>query len=157
MTKRVRRIAAASGVALGALMAAGVAVPANAASGAWIGNGGGTGMCGAQLCLYYNSAAYGYGAMFATDYGQINDLGGSYFSANAGATRFGGNPNSGKGVVVKNHAAAAEDQGASDCDFIYYNSAAYGWGNYDYLCPGQSGKLDYTYNNDAAYSINFMG
>ena len=35
--------------------------------------------------------------------------------------------------------------GAQLC--LYYNGASHGRGNYGYLCPGQSGTLDYTYNN----------
>lgn len=141
---------ATAAVAAGLSCAA--ALPASATTSQWIGTGGSTGMC-SDICLYYNSPQYGYGAIFTTD-NAISDLAGYRFSSNAGASRYGGTPSAGAGQYVKNNAAAAEDEAYYCIVYIYYNSAANGYGNYDYLNTGESGRLDITYNNDAAIGLD---
>jgi hypothetical protein len=141
---------AVAGIAAGLSCAA--TVPANAYTGTPISTLGPTGMC-SDICLYYNSPSLGYGAIFTAD-GDIDDLAGYKFSANPGATRYGGNPNAGAGQYVKNNAAAAEDEAFYCVLDIYYNSKAYGYGNYDFLGVGYTGRLETTYNQDAAIGLS---
>lgn len=154
---KLRATLALTGAAVAAAATVAFAAPANASTGTWAGDGpdGQTGMCLDVVCLYYNSVEYHYGAIWGTDDSEVPDLAGYYFSQNPGAASFGGSPSSGAGAPVKNHAASVEDESIYGfTDFIYYNSANYGWGNYNFLYPGQSGDLRAGLKNeDAAFSI----
>ncbi|MFG2692726.1 hypothetical protein [Kitasatospora sp. NPDC048407] len=66
-----------------------------------------------NACLYYNSAAYGYGAYYEQQ-PNIPDYAGLTFRA-------GNNGSSGAGVAVKNHAAAVDNRWIGNFT-IYYNS-----------------------------------
>lgn len=65
------------------------------------------------VCLYYNSSAYGWGAVFATA-APISDYKNWQFYA-------GKNGSAGAGLSVKNHAASVDSWGNSTFR-IYYNS-----------------------------------
>ncbi|MFE2041973.1 hypothetical protein ACFXAZ_13780 [Streptomyces sp. NPDC059477] len=70
--------------------------------------------CGSgEVCLYYNSSDYGYGAVYV-QYARIPDYAGFYFST-------GRNGSSGAGREVKNQAAAV-DSWISTKFRVYYNS-----------------------------------
>jgi hypothetical protein len=106
---RIRKLIAATAVAGGALSAGFVtAAPASAAAEA-IEYDCATG----EVCLYYNSDAYNYGAVYV-QYDKIPDYAGRYFSA-------GRNGSAGAGVAVKNHAAAV-DSWIGSTFRVYYNS-----------------------------------
>lgn len=154
----LRATLALAGAAVAAATSVAIAAPANASTGTWVGDGpnGQTGMCFDVVCLYYNSVEYHYGAIWESNATEVPDLAGYYFSQNPTASAYGGNPNAGAGVAVKNHAASVEDHSYFGLtDFIYYNSSNYGWGNYNYLYPGQSGDLRAGLKNeDAAFSTN---
>jgi hypothetical protein len=125
---------------------------ANAATGTPVTEvGGHTGMCGSVVCLYFNSPQHGWGAIWETNNLTVPNLAGQFFSFNPAAP--GGNGGNGAGQPVKNNAGGVENDTTNATDFIYFNSSAFGWGNYDYVLPQQSGKLVTTYNNDAAFSI----
>ncbi|MEV7979386.1 hypothetical protein [Streptomyces sp. NPDC086519] len=66
-----------------------------------------------QVCLYYNSSAYGYGAVYKQS-ADISDYAGYTFKA-------GNNGSAGAGLSVKNHAAAV-DSWYNGLFVIYYNS-----------------------------------
>ncbi|MCU7820329.1 hypothetical protein [Kitasatospora sp. DSM 101779] len=66
-----------------------------------------------QVCLYYNSSSYGYGAVYIQT-GDVSNYAGKYFSG-------GANGSSGSGVEVKNHAASVDSWIASNFR-VYYNS-----------------------------------
>ncbi|MFJ4685930.1 hypothetical protein [Streptomyces sp. NPDC088789] len=67
-----------------------------------------------EVCLYYNSSAYGYGAVYV-QYDRIPNYSGYYFSS-------GRNGSAGAGSVVKNQAAAV-DSWISSTFRVYYNSS----------------------------------
>ncbi|MFJ1704051.1 hypothetical protein [Kitasatospora sp. NPDC088346] len=102
----VKKLLAAGAVA-GSLLAAGLATaaPASAAPAYDCTSG--------QVCLYYNSAAYGYGAVYVQT-GPVSDYAGKTFQA-------GRNGGSGAGVAVKNHAASV-DSWVNSTFTVYYNS-----------------------------------
>jgi hypothetical protein len=102
---RIRKLIAATAVAGGALTA-GLATASPAA--AAINYDCATG----EVCLYYNSDSYGYGAVYV-QYDKIADYQGRYFSS-------GRNGSSGAGVEVKNHSAAV-DSWISATFRVYYN------------------------------------
>jgi hypothetical protein len=103
---RIRKLIAATAVAGGALTAGLVtAAPASAAINYDCGEG--------EVCLYYNSSSYGYGAVYV-QYDKVRDYAGRYFSS-------GRNGSAGAGVEVKNHAAAVDSWISSNFR-VYYNS-----------------------------------
>jgi hypothetical protein len=95
-----------------------------------------------QVCLYYNSSSYGYGAYFAQG-GNIADYSGHYFKA-------GDNGSAGAGISVKNNAAAVDNRGTPRNFYLYYNS------NYDCtvacvtVSPGNLINLSSTMKNQNA-------
>lgn len=95
-----------------------------------------------QVCLYYNSSTYGYGAVFKQT-GPISNYQGYYFSA-------GNNGSAGAGTQVKNNAAAVDNSWDGYFFRIYYNS------NYDcsYACqttdPFNQADLTSTMKNNNA-------
>ncbi|WP_239081094.1 hypothetical protein [Streptomyces coelicoflavus] len=106
---RIRKLIAATAVAGGVLTAGPLtAAPASAAP-ASIDYDCATG----EVCLYYNSEAYGYGAVYV-QYDKVPNYQYRYFSS-------GRNGGSGAGVEVKNHAAAV-DSWISSTFRVYYNS-----------------------------------
>ncbi|MGK4580521.1 hypothetical protein [Kitasatospora sp. HPMI-4] len=68
-----------------------------------------------QVCLYYNSSSYGYGAVFV----QTESIG-NYGSPDVKFSG-GNNGSSGAGVSVKNHAAAVDNRWGGSF-IVYYNS-----------------------------------
>ncbi|MEV6211191.1 hypothetical protein [Kitasatospora sp. NPDC051914] len=70
---------------------------------------------GGQVCLYYNSSDYGYGAVYIENT-SIENYAGLTFKA-------GKNGSSGAGVAVKNHAAAVDNHWYGTFN-VFYNS---GW------------------------------
>ncbi|WP_230396292.1 hypothetical protein [Streptomyces blattellae] len=103
---RIRKLIAATAVAGGALTAGLVtASPASAAINYDCATG--------EVCLYYNSSSYGYGAVYV-QYDRIPNYQGYFFSQ-------GRNGSSGAGVEVKNHAAAV-DSWIGSTFRVYYNS-----------------------------------
>ena len=94
------------------------------------------------LCLYYNSnAATAYWGTSSNVSNLVNE------------TFFGGT-GAGSGQGVKNNAAAAScDLLSSGKCYIFFNSN-YG-GNYDYLNGQETGKLYYTYNEDASVKVAY--
>jgi len=102
---RIRKLIAATAVAGGALTAGlATAAPASAAIDFDCATG--------EVCLYYNSSSYGYGAVYV-QYDKVPDYAGKYFSS-------GRNGSSGAGVEVKNHAAAVDSWISSNFR-VYYN------------------------------------
>ncbi|GGZ04201.1 hypothetical protein CP967_17165 [Streptomyces nitrosporeus] len=95
-----------------------------------------------EVCLYYNSSSYGYGAYFAQS-GNIPDYSGRYFKA-------GANGSSGAGISVKNNAGAVDNRGTPRNFYLYYNS------NYDCsvacitVAPGHLINLSEPLKNDNA-------
>ncbi|WP_330244696.1 peptidase inhibitor family I36 protein [Streptomyces sp. NBC_00562] len=105
---RVRKVLAAGFVALAAVVGT-----AGTASAAPVGDD----CLFDEVCLYFNSSSYGYGAYFAQS-GSIPDYSGRYFKA-------GDNGSSGAGVSMKNNAGAVDNRGTPRNFYLYYNS------NYD--------------------------
>jgi hypothetical protein len=94
------------------------------------------------LCLYYNSNA---STAWWGSSSNVSNLAGETFRSGTGA---------GSGEAVKNNAAAAScDTGSTGKCYIFFNSN-YG-GNYDYLNGQETGKLYYTYNEDASVKIAY--
>ncbi|GHF95743.1 hypothetical protein [Streptomyces hydrogenans] len=95
-----------------------------------------------EVCLYYSSSSYGYGAYFAQS-GSISDYSGYYFKA-------GDNGSTGAGVSVKNNAAAVDNRATPRNFYLYYNS------NYDCrvacvtVSPGTLINLSEPLKNDNA-------
>ncbi|MEU0423747.1 hypothetical protein ABZ235_09000 [Streptomyces canus] len=103
---RIRKLIAATAVAGGALSAGlATAAPASAAINYDCATG--------EVCLYFNSSSYGYGAVYV-QYDKVPDYQGRYFSS-------GRNGSAGAGVEVKNHAAAVDSWISSNFR-VYYNS-----------------------------------
>jgi hypothetical protein len=144
--RKIATVAGTLGLGLAGMLIAG-AGPASADT---IGGGGGDqDICGVQLCLYYYNDDEG--AMWYSDAPQWNDLAGQTFGY--GPTSSGGE---GVNAPVKNNAQSAANGGNYGV-YIYVNSAAYGWGAYDYLPSGDIGNLATTWNNEASYSIYYNG
>ncbi|MEV7179382.1 hypothetical protein [Kitasatospora sp. NPDC093679] len=68
---------------------------------------------GGQVCLYYNSSAHGYGAVYVQNT-TVDNYAGLTFKA-------GKNGSSGAGVAVKNNAAAVDNHWYGTFN-VYYNS-----------------------------------
>jgi len=141
-TRWLGRAAMASAVGVtAALMPAGVA--ANAA-GRHVGTIAGVERrCNASrytLCLYYNSSTTT--AYWGTS-GNVSNLVNARFFSGTGA---------GSGLGVKNNAAAAScDLLSSGKCYVFFNSNYSG--NYDYLNGQETGKLSYTYNENASVKV----
>jgi hypothetical protein len=92
------------------------------------------------LCLYYNSGANT--AYWGTNV-NVEDLAGRTFFSGTGA---------GSGQAVKNNAAAAScDLLSTGKCWVFFNSN-YG-GDADYLNGQETGRLFYTYNEDASVKV----
>ncbi|GAA5021165.1 hypothetical protein [Kitasatospora paranensis] len=104
---RIRKLISAVAVA-GAVATAGLATAGNASAF--------TADChGGQVCLYYNSSAYGYGAVYIQNTSIDNYADGNLkFSS-------GHNGSAGSGVAVKNNAAAVDNHWYGTFN-VYYNS-----------------------------------
>ncbi|MGW6761798.1 hypothetical protein ACWF8M_29795 [Streptomyces sp. NPDC055008] len=92
-----------------------------------------------QVCIYYNSSSYGYGAVFRQT-SDVPNYAGRYFSA-------GRNGSAGAGVEVKNHAAAVDSWVASNFT-VYFNS------NYDCSVACQTVSAYNTVNLNANIKNN---
>jgi hypothetical protein len=92
------------------------------------------------LCLYYNSGANT--AYWGTSV-NVDDLAGRTFLSGTGA---------GSGQAVKNNAAAAScDLLSTGKCWVFFNHS-YG-GDADYLNGQETGRLSYTYNEDASVKV----
>lgn len=131
------RIAAALSVPLTAATLLVAAPPASAASGTYCDLSAGTGC----LRLYYNTNRQGSSTYF---YGSNVSNFASYTFLTSGA---------GKGLSVKNNAAAAAND-ANSSTTIFYNS------NYGGACDtvslySNADQLHNTYNNNASFKFNY--
>lgn len=153
--RSARRMGITAAIAAAVITTVGVGsltATANAAVGTPVDEAGGhTGMCSSVVCLYFNSPGHNWGAIWQNNNLTVPDLAGQFFSFNPGAPNGAGG--SGAGVPVKNNAGGVENDTTNATDFIYFNSQRFGWGNFDYVLPQQSGELVTTKNNDAAFSI----
>lgn len=102
---------------------------------------------GAQMCLFYHSQAYGYGA----EYGTSNNVRSFNPNVNGGTTyafKAGRYGSAGAGQSVWNNAGAAGDYSSYRNFAVWYSS---GWtGVYDVVPYGKRIDLTKTYNNDAS-------
>ncbi|KJK39161.1 hypothetical protein UK15_14620 [Streptomyces variegatus] len=103
---RFKRVVSTSAV-LGGVLAAGLVTAPPAAAVASDCKSG-------EVCLYYNSSSYDFGAVFIQRY-DVADYSGRYFSS-------GYHGSAGSGTVVKNHAAAV-DSWQPYKFVVYYNSS----------------------------------
>ncbi|MGK4580519.1 hypothetical protein [Kitasatospora sp. HPMI-4] len=104
---RIRKLIAAAAVA-GAIATTGLATATSASALTFDCTTG-------QVCLYYNSEAYGYGAYYAQN-SDIDNYGDNGLAFSAGHN--GGN---GAGIAVKNHAASVDSHWGGEF-VIYFNS-----------------------------------